>query len=792
MKHNAAAAGASQGIEDDFAPTQGFKSYVAKPEITALDPSFLVKGSKNVLIDYANRVISRNGYSLYRQANNGGVGITSSYEWDTSTGKQFSLRSYGQYLEFDWNGAYNQLMSGLASPTIGFAQVNDSSEQLDVLIMVKGDANLWRWSGGAAKAFSSNATQVVKGGVLASTDLGTFTVTIASPAVFTLTGHGLNAGDTVQFTTTGALPTGLSVGTTYYVISTGLTANTFEVSATAGGVAINTSGTQSGVHTLYRNTRSNGIAFVAGVAGTTAATITDSNNNFLNAGFAAGDTLYVSGSANNSRQFTIGSVTAGTITLIMSDVLVSESAGKLVTLHNGEPTWKSSRFFSTISGRAILYGGTSYTYTGGEATDTLTGLSGFPTVTAGDAVWQAVNQVALPTAITGAYPNFTPNLIGAQLNAIFIGSTNSSVVFGSDVTDYTNFTLKSPRAPGDPMQMPLTNGYCQCIIPVNTDRMLLNVQSTLIFGSGKDAFDQIDFHMSADNTQELARLIRYKAAKGISLISRDAFCPIKAGTVYISREPALDSLGNLEAPDGKRDVPLSDLVKSDFDTYDFTNAHILYWKRAIYIAVPKEGLVLIYDTMRNLWQPPQTIPVSRLAIINDALYGHSSITNETYKLFDGTDDNGAIIEQVARFAYDTGGTRTRLKNLSSVWSDGYITASAKLTMKVYFGFEGQEGIKSMTIDGGDTSITTPANANPFGSEPIGTAPLGGAALTSNVGLPGAGIPLLRFYQDDSASLVDCIEHFIEYSMTTLGGQFAIVSHGTNQTDAGTVSISHKK
>lgn len=77
---------------------------------------------------------------------------------------------------------------------------------------------------------------------------GTFTVTTASPAIFTRTAHGLVAGDSIQFSTTGSLPSGLATLTNYYVIATGLTANTFEVSLTAGGAAVNTSGAQSGTH----------------------------------------------------------------------------------------------------------------------------------------------------------------------------------------------------------------------------------------------------------------------------------------------------------------------------------------------------------------------------------------------------------------------------------------------------------------------------------------------------------------------------------------------------------------
>jgi len=75
-----------------------------------------------------------------------------------------------------------------------------------------------------------------------------FTVTIASPAVFTKVAYGLSIGDSLKFTTTGLLPTGLVMGTTYYIITAGFTVNTFRVSTTLGGTAVNTSGSQSGVH----------------------------------------------------------------------------------------------------------------------------------------------------------------------------------------------------------------------------------------------------------------------------------------------------------------------------------------------------------------------------------------------------------------------------------------------------------------------------------------------------------------------------------------------------------------
>lgn len=86
------------------------------------------------------------------------------------------------------------------------------------------------------------------------------TITIASPGVVTWTGNpffgasnATNWTIPVVFTTTGALPTGLTAGTTYWILSSTLTANTFQVATSAdnafAGTAINTSGSQSGVHT---------------------------------------------------------------------------------------------------------------------------------------------------------------------------------------------------------------------------------------------------------------------------------------------------------------------------------------------------------------------------------------------------------------------------------------------------------------------------------------------------------------------------------------------------------------
>lgn len=127
----------------------------------------------------------------------------------------------------------------------------------------------------------SRATYPSSFAVLVPT-IGTPTISNASPAVVTLTSHGLVVGDSIYFTTTGALPTGLSINTLYYVISAGFGANSFQISATRGGSAINTSSAGSGTHTIKY------CPFGLG-DGSTTFNLPDLRQQFI-AGFKSGDT----------------------------------------------------------------------------------------------------------------------------------------------------------------------------------------------------------------------------------------------------------------------------------------------------------------------------------------------------------------------------------------------------------------------------------------------------------------------------------------------------------------------
>ena len=100
----------------------------------------------------------------------------------------------------------------------------------------------WLWANGTPASRANYSALLA-----ALTKTATVTITIASPGVVAWTAHGLANGWPIQFSTTGALPSGLAAGTTYYVVSAAT--DTFQVAASPGGTAINTTGSQSGTQT---------------------------------------------------------------------------------------------------------------------------------------------------------------------------------------------------------------------------------------------------------------------------------------------------------------------------------------------------------------------------------------------------------------------------------------------------------------------------------------------------------------------------------------------------------------
>jgi hypothetical protein len=193
------------------------------------------------------------------------------------------------------------------------------------------------------------------------------TVTIdVSTDTFSATAHGLSANDQINFSATqGTLPTNLTAGLTYYVLSTGLTADAFRVSTTPGGSALDMSGAATGTYKFVRqgaleidvvdftaNRLGRAIAYPsAGSLGSTASPVTINARGGTTAGSGFTVTL---GTVSNIKHTYIGggTVTVGGTTYPVTSATYNNATGATVITATGyAPTIGAS---VTLSGLKFI------------------------------------------------------------------------------------------------------------------------------------------------------------------------------------------------------------------------------------------------------------------------------------------------------------------------------------------------------------------------------------------------------------------------------------------------------
>lgn len=441
---------------------------------------------------------------------------------------------------------------------------------------------------------------------------------------------------------------------------------------------------------------------------------------------------------------TIASVTSNTIT------------------KTGTNTWTQEGFYTTGN---IDINGTTYAYTGGAGTTTLTGVTPDPTIqnpSANSVTFQTV-KTTLNSAMTSISSTLANDLIGIVKNQVYIGSFKNNSVYVSKTSDYTSYAFSATRAVGEGALLTLDS----------TPIAFVPQEDVMYISAGKDWWYNVKFQLSADLTTESLTIAPLKTSPLQAAISQSAITKAKNSVMFISNEPSLDDLGriadNLATP---QSVNMSDPIKNDFFSYDFTGATCLYHKLFLYVAVPAEQLVLIYNFAQEWWEAPQILPISRFAIIGGVLYGHSSQSPETYKLFDGTSDNGNPIHAIAAFSYQNFGNRSGLKNFTEMYVEGYIAPNTDLAVGVKYDFGGINGIQQFNVIGSDTSVLfSTITDGSFGKNPLGSNPLG--SITDSPS------NLSKFRVIFTTKKVNFYEYEVFFETNDIDFQWQILSFGPN-------------
>lgn len=493
----------------------------------------------------------------------------------------------------------------------------------------------------------------------------------------------------------------------------------------------------------------------AAVAGTLATVVVSAGGS----GYTVGDILAVAGGSGGTVR--VVTVSGGVITSIAiqnpgsgysasSGVALSGGTGTLATITttiqaagtltvSGTLTTSQLGFYDNASNLSLFklldQNGNTYTYTS-VSNETFLGVFPDPSAafTVGDPVLQKPSSITGAGVATNGGGNmgtaFHFDLIGTLENQVWYGDKSQNNAYVSKTNDYKSVVYSTPaRLPAE-----------GALIVLDGPPVAFSVQANQMYiGAGTDQWwisqklDQtIDVAGVATPTQVLYAS-RLKTAFNQAPQSQALTARYKNSLVYVSNEPIINALGLVQnIQQDPQVVNLSDPIKLDIDAYDFTGGCVFYDNYYLYVAVPRNNVVRMYNVQKNYWEAPQTIPVSRFYHVLNSnnqteLYGHSSVTNESYQLFTGYNDNGNPINAVAAFPYicTQGGSPDMLKSFNRFYTEGYISANTQLLLETNYDFGGFSGTYGVVIDGADSKLIFnrltdgSLGRNTLGSQPIG-------------------------------------------------------------------------
>ncbi len=176
-----------------------------------------------------------------------GIGNKSLKQYDSTGAKVAAVIAAGQLADVEYDGVDMVLIDPLPS-----APVVVPSGSVIYVAQNTAPSGYLKANGAAVSrsAYSALFAALVTNAGFTSQN---FTVTIATPGVFTKAAHGFVGGERLRLSTTGALPTGLNNSTDYFVEVIG--ANTFYLNTSpfVGGTRVATSGAQSGTHSYLQS-----------------------------------------------------------------------------------------------------------------------------------------------------------------------------------------------------------------------------------------------------------------------------------------------------------------------------------------------------------------------------------------------------------------------------------------------------------------------------------------------------------------------------------------------------------
>jgi len=445
----------------------------------------------------------------------------------------------------------------------------------------------------------------------------------------------------------------------------------------------------------------------------------------------------------------------------------------------GSTSWQQAGFSTTVGEKTVVINGTTYTYTGGETTTTLTGVSPDPSGEAnGSNVLQAVQTTANSPAA-----DFASDFIKVINNQLYVGSYTSRLCYISSNTDFKNFTVTSPRLPGGPELLTL-------------DSTLKGIgvrQGNAHIGVGTGQWAVISFNdITVGTTLTQTTKVDVKPLAALAAPYAHEFIDtVGDSLVYLAQDQQVRTFGEFANLFSPKYPSLSQQIRTELEEEVFTGGALKCIGDVTYLTAPNSGKVYLYKVRESvdasgnvvaerLWFAPFVWSITRVDIYNGIVYGFSSQNPQLYQLWDTEQwyddcpsDEELPYSCVLAFAYRTTANRVDLQHFDKTYSEGYMSLGTPLNLQINYGYEGATNQISVPIN----SDALPAymfspSVSSLGDESLGDAPMGDGLIESGTFLP-------KFKVINSIADTNCFEWQPIYYSDDANARWEVLATGAN-------------
>ena len=428
--------------------------------------------------------------------------------------------------------------------------------------------------------------------------------------------------------------------------------------------------------------------------------------------------------------------------------------------------------------KVLVIGGVLYGYTGGETTTTLTGVIKDPSA-----------LVATTVVLQGVYiydnkpaDGFSNDFIKIINNQVYVGSYTSRLCYISSNTDFTNYTVPSPRIAGSPELLTLDD----TLNGIGVRQGLAHIS----IGSGRWAVISFtDVTVGTDLTQQTKVDIK-PVANQAAAYAHEFIDNNGDNLVYLAKDQQVRTFGDFNNSFVAAYPSLSQEISTELSAETFTGGGLRCIGDFTYVTAPNSGKTYLYQVrqtvddnnqvvVERLWHSPFIWNATRIDDYNGTVVAFSNANPQMYQTWDTNQwyDDSPSDEQLPytstlALSYRTGGRRQGLLSFDKLFTEGYLTTGTPLNLTVNYNYLGVTNIITVPIN----SVERPAyvftpSVGSLGDTSLGENPLGDEL--------GEGAELSKFKVINSLSLTNVFEYQPIYSSETTNAQWEILAVGTN-------------